>query len=95
MPHAMFFTENVNTLTRINHVPYQIIQYNDKSTFPAQLMDDTPIQVFVDNGATLAILPLSTYNKHPILQKYPTTKVIHQSPQEVVQLSHIFGLNSH
>ena len=40
--------------------------------FPAQLMDDTPIQVFIDNGATPPILPLSTYKKHPILQKYPT-----------------------
>ena len=42
--------------------------------FPSQLMDDTPIQVFIDNGATPSILPLSTYNKHPILQKYPKTK---------------------
>ena len=39
-----------------------------------QLMDNTPIQVFIDNGATLSILPLSTYNQHPILWKYPTTK---------------------
>ena len=37
-------------------------------------MDDTPIQVFIDNGATPSILSLSTYKKHPILQKYPTTK---------------------
>ena len=37
-------------------------------------MDNTPIQVFIDNGATSSILPLSTYKKHPILQKYPTTK---------------------
>ena len=42
--------------------------------FPAQLMDDTSKQVFIDNGATPSILPLSTYNKHPILQKYPKTK---------------------
>ena len=42
--------------------------------FSAQLMDNTPTQVFIDNGATPSILPLSTYNKHPILQKYPTTK---------------------
>ena len=49
-------------------------KYDDKGMFPAQLMDDTPIQVFIDNGATPSILPLSTYNKHPILQKYPKTK---------------------
>ena len=42
--------------------------------FPAQLMDDTPIQVFIDNGAIPSILPLSTYNKHPMLQIYPKTK---------------------
>ena len=37
-------------------------------------MDDTPIQVFIDNRATPFILLLSTYNKHPVLQKYPKTK---------------------
>ena len=74
MPHAMYFSGNTHTVTKINHVPYQIIQYDDKGIFPAQLMDDTPIQVFIDNGATPSILPLSTYNKHLILQKYPKTK---------------------
>ena len=74
MPHAMYFTGNTSTVTKINHVPYQTIQYNDKGMFSAQLIDDTPIQVFIDNGTTPSILPLSTYNKHPILQKYPTTK---------------------
>ena len=42
--------------------------------FLANLLDDTPIKVFIDNGATPSILPLSTYNKHPILQLYPRTK---------------------
>ena len=56
-----------HTVTKINHVPYQTMQYNDKGMFPAQLMDDTPIQVFIDNGATPSILPLITYNKHSIL----------------------------
>ena len=74
MPHTMYCTGNTGTFTKIKHVPYQTIQYNDKGMFPAQLMEDTPIQVFIDNGATSSILPLSTYNKHPILQKYPTTK---------------------
>ena len=37
-------------------------------------MDDTPIQVFIGNGATPSILQLSTDKKHPILQKYPTMK---------------------
>ena len=61
-------------LIKLTMSPYQTIQYNEKGMFPAHLMDDTPIQVLVDNGATPSILPLSTYNKHPILQKYPTTK---------------------
>ena len=74
MPHAMYFSGNTKTITKINHVPYQTIQYDDKSMFPAQLMDDTPVQVFIDNGVTSSILLLSTHNKHPVLQKYPMTK---------------------
>ena len=74
MPHAMYFSGNAATVTKINHVPYQTVQYDEKGMFPAQLMDDTPVQVFIDNGATPSILPLSTYNKHPVLQKCPKTK---------------------
>ena len=74
MPHAMYFSGNTHTFTKINHIPYQTIQYDDKGMFPAQLMDNTSVQVFIDNGATPSILPLSTYNKHLILQKYPKTK---------------------
>ena len=72
--HTMYFDGNATTVPKINHVPYQTIKYNDNGMFPTQLMDNTPIQVFIDNGATPSILPLSTYKKHPILQKYPTTK---------------------
>ena len=74
MPLAMDFSGNTVTITKINHVPYQAVQYDDKGMFPAQLMDDTPIQVFIDNGPTPSILLLSTSNKHPVLQKYPKTK---------------------
>ena len=74
MLHAMYFDGYASTVTKINQVPYQTIQYNDKGMFPARLMDDTPIQLFINNGATPSILPLSTYKKHPILQKYPTKK---------------------
>ena len=34
-------------------------------------MDDKQVQIFIDNGAIPSILPLSIYNKYPILQKYP------------------------
>ena len=74
MPHDMYFTGNTSTVTNIYQVLYQTILYNDKGMFSAQLMDNTPIQVFIDNGATPSILPLSTYKKHPILLKYSTTK---------------------
>ena len=75
MPHVMYFSGNAKTVTKINHVPYhQTVQYDDKGMFPAQLMDNTPIQVFIDNGATPSIFSISTYNKHPVLQKYPKTK---------------------
>ena len=73
MLHAMYFSGD-SKVTKINNVPYQIIDYNDKGIFPAQLMDETPIQVFIDNGATPSRLPLHTFNKHPILQTYPKTE---------------------
>ena len=31
MPHAMYFTGNSDTVTKINHVLYQTIEYNDNS----------------------------------------------------------------
>ena len=67
MPHAMYFTGDLDTITKINHVPYQTIEYNDNSMFTAKLMNNTPIEIFIDNGATPSILPLCTYNKFPIL----------------------------
>ena len=74
MPHAMYFSGNPETVTKINYIPYQTVSYDDKGMFPAKLMNDTPIQGFIDNGATPSILSISTYNKHPVLQKYSKTK---------------------
>ena len=73
MPHAIYFTSNTDTVTKINHVPYQTIVYNDNSMFTAKLMD-TPVEIFIDNGATPSILPLHTYNKFPILHTYLKTE---------------------
>ena len=73
MPHAMYFLGSIEAVTKINHVPYQTIEYDDKAMFQAKLMDDTQVQIFIDNGATPFILPLSIYNKYPILQMYPKT----------------------
>ena len=74
MPHAMYFLDSIDAFTKINHVPYQTIEYDDKGMFQAKLMDDTQVQIFIDNGSTPSILPLSIYNKYPILQKYPKTE---------------------
>ena len=67
MPHAMYFSGSIKAVTKINHVPYQTIEYDDKGMFQAKLIDDTQVQIFIDNGATPSILPLSIYNKYPIL----------------------------
>ena len=74
MPHAMYFTGNSDAVTKINQVPYQTIEYNDNGMFTAKLMNDTPIEIFIDNGATPSILPLHTYNKFPLLHTYPKTE---------------------
>ena len=71
MPHAMYFFGKKETIIKINQVPYQVIDYDDKSMFQAKLMDNTQVEIFIDNGATPSILPLNVYNKYPILQKYP------------------------
>ena len=71
MPHAMYFSGDKVTITKINQVPYQVIDCDDKGMFQAKLMDNTSVEIFIDNGATPSILPLNMYNKHPILQKYP------------------------
>ena len=70
MPHAMYFSGNKENITKINQVPYQVIDCDDKGMFQAKLMDNTQVEIFIDNGATPSILPLNMYNKHPILQKY-------------------------
>ena len=74
MPHAMYFSSNKETITKINQVQYQVIDYDDKGMFQAKLMDNTQVEIFIDNGATPSILPLNVYNKYPILQKYPKTE---------------------
>ena len=40
MPHAMYFTGNTDTVTKINHVLYQTIVYNDNGIFTTKLMDN-------------------------------------------------------
>ena len=47
MPHVMYFTGDLDTVTKINHVPYQTIVYNDNGMFTAKLMNDTPIKIFI------------------------------------------------
>ena len=74
MPHAMYFTGNTDTVTKINHVLYQTVVYNENGMFTAKLMNDTLVEIFIDNGATPSILPLHTYNKFPILHTYPKTE---------------------
>ena len=74
MPHAMYSTGDTDTVTKINHVPYQTIVYNDNGLFTAKLMNDTPIKIFIDNGTTPSILPLHTYNRFPNLHTHPRNK---------------------
>ena len=58
MPHAMYFTSNTDTVTKINHIPYQTIVYNENGMFSAKLMNDTPVEY----SLTMELhLPLSHY----------------------------------
>ena len=71
MPHAMYFSSKKETITKIKQVPYQVIDYDNKGMFQAKLVDNTQVEIFIDNGAIPSILPLNVYNKYSILQKYP------------------------
>ena len=42
--------------------------------FQAKLMANIQVEIFIDTGAAPSILPLSVYDKYPILQKYPKTE---------------------
>ena len=74
MPHATYFSSNKETMAKISQVPYQVIEYDDKGMFQAKLMDNTQLEIVIDNGAMPSIFPLNIYNKYPILQKYPKTE---------------------
>ena len=73
MPQAMYFSGNIEMVTKINYVPNQTIVYDDRGMFQAKLIDETQVQIFIDNGATPSILLLSMYNKYPLLRMYPKT----------------------
>ena len=82
MPHAMYFSGNKETITKINQVPYQVIDYDDKGMFQAKQMDNTQVEIFINNGATPSILPLNMYNKHPICRNTQKWKAILLFTQE-------------
>ena len=65
---------NQTQLPKYHTIPYQTIEYDDNGMFTVKLMNDTPIEIFIDYGATPSILPLHTYNKFPILHMYPKTE---------------------
>ena len=91
MPHTMYFTGNTYTVTKINHVPYQTIQYNHKGMFPAQLMDDTPKWVLLIMEQHLPFSHLVLTINILYYKNISQQKALHLSTQEVVQLSHIIG----
>ena len=68
MPHAMYFSGNKETIAKINQVPYQVIEYDDIWMFQAKLMDNTQVEIFIDNGAMPSILPLCVL--HPSVHSH-------------------------
>ena len=45
MPYAMYFTGDSDTVTKINNIPYQTIEYDDNGMFTTKLMNDTPTTI--------------------------------------------------
>ena len=76
MPHAMYFTGDSDTATKINHVLYQTIEYDDNGIITTKLMNDTPIEIFIDNGATPSILHYILTINSPFYIHIPKQKII-------------------
>ena len=83
MPHAMYFTGNTDTVTKINHILYQTIVYNENGMFTTKLMNNTPVEIFIDNGSTPSILPFYIHTQR---QKVTLLYI-----QEEVQSNLTFG----
>ena len=81
---TMYFTGDTDTVTKINHVPYQRLEYNDNSMFNAKLMNDTPIEIFIDNSATPSILQYAPTTNSLFYTHIPKQKVILLYIQEEV-----------
>ena len=79
-----YFTGNKDIVTKIHHIPYQTITYDDKGMFPTKLMDETEVEIFIDNRATLSILPLNTTISSLFFKHIPKQKTILPFIQEEV-----------
>ena len=84
MPHAMYFMVDQDTVTKLNHIPYQTIVYNDNGMFTTKLMNSTPIEIFIDNGATPSIYAYILTTNFPFYIHIPEQKVILLYIQEKV-----------
>ena len=84
MPHAMYFTADSDTVTKINHVLYQTIEYDDNGVFTAKLMNNTPLRYL-----STMVLHLPFYHYAPTINflfyiHIPKQKVILLYIQEEV-----------
>ena len=60
MPHAMYFSGNIETVTKINQVQYQTIVYDDRGMFQAKLMDETQPPLLRTYSKTESNTPIHT-----------------------------------
>ena len=84
MPHAMYFTGNMDTVTKINHIPYQTIVYNDNGMFTAKLMNDTPSKYSLTMEPHLLFCCYTLTINSPFCIPIPEQKVILLYIQEEV-----------
>ena len=84
MPHAMYFTGNSDTVIKINQIPYQTIQHNENGMFTTTLMNDTPIEIFIDNGARPLFYHYTLTTNFPFYIHTPKQEVTLPYTQEEV-----------
>ena len=75
MPHMMYFTRNSDTVTKINQIPYQTVQYNENGMFTTKLVNGTPIEIFLTMVLHLPFYHYALTTNFPFYTHTPKQKV--------------------
>ena len=71
MVKAVYFDTNKATKVLFDGDMYAQMEYNIGGTITAMYKNELEIPAFIDNGASVNVLPKAFYDKHELLHKLP------------------------